>query len=63
MPKYVLIGLAIPVLLFVIMHYWSKFDKKTKNRVIASIFGIISVGFVILILKIHNANLLNNFLK
>ena len=49
MPKYLLIGLAIPILLFVIMHYWSKFTDKTKNRIIASIFGIITIGFTILI--------------
>ncbi len=49
MPKYVLIGLAIPILLFVIMNYWSKINDKTKNKIIALIFGIIAVGFVVLI--------------
>ena len=49
MPKYVILGLAIPVILFLAMHYWSKFSDKTKNRIIALIFGIIALAFVILI--------------
>tara|TARA_Y100001970_G_scaffold288148_1_gene414621 strand:+ start:2570 stop:2734 length:165 start_codon:yes stop_codon:yes gene_type:complete len=49
MPKYVLLGLAIPVLLFLIMHYWTKLPDKAKNRIIALVFGIIAIGFVILI--------------
>jgi len=49
MPKYVLIGLAIPILLFIIMNFWSKITDKTKNKIIASVFGIIAIGFVILI--------------
>ena len=49
MPKYVILGLAIPVVLFLAMHYWSKFNDKTKNRIIALIFGIIALAFVILI--------------
>ena len=49
MPKYILIGLAIPVILFLTLHYWSKFTDKTKNKIIASIFGIIAIIFVVLI--------------
>jgi hypothetical protein len=49
MPKYVLIGLAIPILLFLLMNLWSKISDKTKNKIIASIFGIIAIGFVVLI--------------
>ena len=49
MPKYIILGLAIPIALFVIMHYWSKFTDQTKNKIIASIFGIIAVSFVILL--------------
>ena len=49
MPKYVLIGLAIPILLFIIMNLWSKITDKTKNKIIASVFGIIAIGFVVLI--------------
>ena len=49
MPKYVIIGLAIPILLFIIMNLWSKITDKTKNKIIASVFGIIAIGFVVLI--------------
>ena len=49
MPKYALIGLIVVILTFVIINYWSKLKENTKNRVIASIFGIIAIGFVILL--------------
>ena len=49
MPKYVLIGLAVVIGSFMIMSYWPKLKETNKNRIIASIFGIIAIGFVILI--------------
>ena len=49
MPKYVLIGLLVVIGTFMIMNYWPKLQDTTKNRFIASIFGIIAVGFVVLI--------------
>ncbi len=49
MPKYILIGLIIIIGLFLIMNFWSKLDEKTRNKSIAAIFGIIMVGFIILI--------------
>jgi hypothetical protein len=49
MPKYILIGLGVIIGLFAIMTVWSKLNDKTKNRLIAAIFGIIMISFVILI--------------
>ena len=49
MPKYVLIGLLVVIGTFMIMNYWPKLKDTTKNRIVASIFGIIAIGFVILI--------------
>jgi len=49
MPKYIIIALAIPILVFFIMHYWSKTTDKTKNRIITSIFGLIGIGFILII--------------
>ena len=49
MPKYIIIGLLVAIGTFVIMNYWPKIEEKTKNKIIASIFGIIGIGFVILI--------------
>ncbi len=49
MPKYILIGLVVVIGMFMIMNYWPKLKDITKNRLIASIFGVIAVGFVILI--------------
>ena len=49
MPKYLLIGLLVIIGTFMIMNYWPKLKDTTKNRVIASIFGFIAIGFVTLI--------------
>ena len=49
MPKYILIGLIVVIATFVTLNYWSKLKETTKNKLIASIFGIIAVGFVLLI--------------
>tara|TARA_B100001996_G_C18255661_1_gene437068 strand:- start:52 stop:216 length:165 start_codon:yes stop_codon:yes gene_type:complete len=49
MPKYVIIGLVVVIGTFVIINYWTKLQENTKNKIIASIFGIIAIGFVILI--------------
>ena len=49
MPKYIIISLIIVILTFLIMNYWPRFKETTKNKIIASIFGIIAIGFTILI--------------
>jgi TM2 domain-containing membrane protein YozV len=49
MPKYILIGLGIPLIVFFIMYLWSKLSEKAKNRILTSIFGVIAISFVILI--------------
>mgnify|MGYP001222382259 FL=1 len=49
MPKYILIGLGITLILFFTMHLWSKMSEKAKNKAIASIFGVIAIGFVALL--------------
>ena len=49
MPKYVLIGLLVVIGTFMIMNYWPKLKDTTKNRIVASIFGFIAIGFVVLI--------------
>ena len=49
MPKYILIGLIVIIGTFVALNYWPKLKETTKNKLIASIFGIIAIGFVVLI--------------
>ena len=49
MPKYIMIGLVVVIGTFIIMNYWPKLQDTTRNKIIASIFGIIAIGFVILI--------------
>jgi len=49
MPKYVIIGLIVVIGSFMIMNYWSKLKITTKNKIIVSIFGVIAIGFIVLI--------------
>ena len=49
MPKYLIIGLLVVIITFLIMNNWPKLKDRTKNKIIASIFGIIAIGFVVLI--------------
>ena len=49
MPKYVIIGLIVVIGTFMIMNYWPKLKETVKNQIIASIFGVIAIGFVVLI--------------
>ena len=43
------IGLIVVIGTFLIINHWSKLKEKTRNKIIASIFGIIAIGFVVLI--------------
>ena len=49
MAKYILIGLGVSLIIFFTMHFWSKMSEKNKNKAIASIFGVIAIGFVALL--------------
>ena len=49
MPKYILIGFIVVIGTFLIMNYWPKLQETTKNKIISSIFGLIAIGFVVLI--------------
>lgn len=44
-----MIGLVVVIGAFIIMNYWPKLQDTTRNKIIASIFGIIAIGFVALI--------------
>ena len=54
MPKYILIGLGVTLILFFTMDLWSKMSDKAKNKAIASIFGVIAIGFVALLILLIN---------
>ena len=49
MTKYLLIGLIVVIGTFIIMNYWPKLQETNKKKIIASIFGLITIGFVVLI--------------
>ena len=48
--KFVLIILAITIALLLVVNYWSKLKSDTKNKIIKSIFGLIALGFVVLLI-------------
>jgi len=54
MPKYVIIGLAIPIILFILMNYWGKISDLTKNRILMVIFGIFFISIFILLFLLMN---------
>ena len=49
MPKYILIALIVVIGVFMAMNYWPKLQENTKNKLIASIFGIIAIAFVVVL--------------
>ena len=49
MPKYILLGLIVIIVTFMIMNYWPKMQETTKNKAIASIFGIVAIAFVLVL--------------
>jgi len=49
MLKYILIGLIVVIGIFMIINYWPKTQTTTRNKIIASIVGIIGIGFAFLI--------------
>ena len=54
MPKYILIGLAIPIIIFFTMNFWSKLSEKNRNRVLLIIFGVFLVSIFILLFLLMN---------
>ena len=49
MPKYILLGLGVIIIIYVTMNLWSKLSDKSKNKTIASIFGIIALAFIVVL--------------
>ena len=54
MPKYLLIGLGIPLAIFIIIYYWSKLEEKTKSRIIMIVFGIFLISIFVLLFLLMN---------
>ena len=54
MPKYLLLGLGIPLLIFLFMYYWSKFSDLTKNRILMIIFGVFFISIFALLFLLMN---------
>ena len=49
MPKYLLIGLGVMIILFLSMHYWGKLTDQGKNRVLMLIFGVFFISIFVLL--------------
>ena len=54
MPKYIVIGLAIPIIIFLAMNYWSKITELTKKRILLVIFGIFLISILVLLILLMN---------
>ena len=48
-PKYIIIGLAIPITILLISYLWSKTTEKTKNRILMIIFGSFLLSIFVLL--------------
>ena len=54
MPKYIVIGLAIPIIIFLAMNYWSKITDLAKKRILLVIFGIFLISIFVLLILLMN---------
>ncbi len=49
MPKYIIIGLGIPLIVFLAIYFWSNISEKTKNRFLILVFGFFLISIFILL--------------
>ena len=49
MPKYILLGLGVPLIIFFSMHLWSKLSEQSKTRIIIILSGILIIGFILVL--------------
>ena len=49
MPKYILLGLSVPIIVFLTMYFWSKLSEKSKTRLIIIVSGVIIIGFILIL--------------
>ena len=49
MPKYIIIGVGVPIIIFASMYLWSKIRDKTKNRILMIIFGVFFISIFLLL--------------
>jgi len=54
MPKYLIIGLAIPIIIYLTMNYWTKITDLTKKRILLVIFGIFLISIFVLLFLLMN---------
>jgi len=54
MPKYILIGLGVPIILFFSIYLWAKLTDKAKNRILMSIFGVFLISIFVLLYLLMN---------
>ena len=54
MQKYLIIGLAIPIIIYLTMNYWTKITDLTKKRILLVIFGIFLISIFVLLFLLMN---------
>jgi len=54
MPKYIIIGLGVMLVLFFSMHFWGKLKDQTKNRALMIVFGLFFISIFVLLFLLMN---------
>ena len=52
--KFVIIGLTIIIICFLLLNYWSKIKVNKKNVIIKVIFGILGIIFAAIMILLIN---------
>ncbi len=49
MPKYILLGLGVPLIIFFAMYLWSKLSEQSKTRIIIIVSAFFIIGFILIL--------------
>ena len=49
MIKYIILGLSVPIIAFLVMYNWEKLESKNKNRTLTAVAAVTVVGIVLLV--------------
>ena len=49
MIKYIILGLSVPIIAFLVMYNWEKLESKNKNRTLSAVTAVLVVGIILLV--------------
>tara|TARA_A100001011_G_C14162743_1_gene778997 strand:- start:925 stop:1089 length:165 start_codon:yes stop_codon:yes gene_type:complete len=50
MIKYIILGLSVPIIAFLVMYNWEKLESKNKNRTLTTAAAVFAAGIILLII-------------